>query len=231
VLFPVKVRWNMAELYSLVIIHNNSSLIESLVSSLTESFVVYCAPGRDKAAGVLSGFPRPDIIILYLENTDEYEPLLSLSGNDMYKDIPVIVLSPSISIQEQIALYNHGVVDCISIPFTIDILKAKMYAIIRFKKYCLECANIKIETEIIKSLEQLGQEDGREQFTGENLYIKYGITLREREIIELLCKGLLNKEIGDTLHVSKRTVEFHINNIYHKFNVTNRMDLLSKINS
>jgi DNA-binding NarL/FixJ family response regulator len=120
--------------------------------------------------------------------------------------------------------------DCISIPFHIDVLKAKMQSIIRFKEDFFDYICMRIEREIMKSLEQLDKEEHYMEVTGENIYMKYNITLREREIIELLGKGLLNKEISNMLNVSKRTVEFHINNIYHKFNVTNRFELLKKIN-
>jgi DNA-binding NarL/FixJ family response regulator len=220
----------MTKQYTLVIFHNNLPLIENLMLSLTDTFSVYSAPCGKNFFKILSHFPRPDIILLILESTRDHENFFSISRKARYKDIPVIVISSSTTLVEQVRVHNHGAIDCISIPFNSEALKAKILSIIRFKEDCLDYFSIKIETEIMKSLEQLEYEEYDRESTGDNIYLKYHITLREREIIELLGKGLLNKEISDMLNVSKRTVEFHINNIYQKFNVKNRFELLKKIN-
>jgi DNA-binding NarL/FixJ family response regulator len=44
---------------------------------------------------------------------------------------------------------------------------------------------------------------------------------RERKIIELVCMELTNKEIGDKLFLSVRTVEGHRLKIMEKMNVKN----------
>lgn len=48
------------------------------------------------------------------------------------------------------------------------------------------------------------------------------LTDRERGVIELLCTGLSNKEIGRRLALSDNTVKFHLRNIYAKLNVRTR---------
>ena len=53
-----------------------------------------------------------------------------------------------------------------------------------------------------------------------------GITEREMEIIRYLAHGLNNKEIGEKLFISARTVETHIYNIYRKMEVKNRIELI-----
>ena len=54
------------------------------------------------------------------------------------------------------------------------------------------------------------------------------LTKREVEILSLIGEGHSSKQVADTLFVSKRTVDFHLDNIYQKFNVTNRMQALNK---
>lgn len=49
-----------------------------------------------------------------------------------------------------------------------------------------------------------------------------GLTDRERGVIELLCTGVSNKEIGRRLALSDNTVKFHLRNIYAKLNVRTR---------
>ncbi|HVU70803.1 MAG TPA: LuxR C-terminal-related transcriptional regulator [Ktedonobacteraceae bacterium] len=54
------------------------------------------------------------------------------------------------------------------------------------------------------------------------------LTAREREVLQLLARGLRNKEIAARLFVSERTVNFHLANIYAKLHVSGRTEALSK---
>jgi len=51
---------------------------------------------------------------------------------------------------------------------------------------------------------------------------------REREVLELLARGLLYKEISDTLHISVPTVNTHIRRIYEKLHVRSRSQAVAK---
>ncbi len=52
-----------------------------------------------------------------------------------------------------------------------------------------------------------------------------GVTLtkREVEVLTLVIEGFSSKEVADKLFVSKRTVDFHLANIYDKLQVSNRV--------
>ena len=54
---------------------------------------------------------------------------------------------------------------------------------------------------------------------------------RENEILKLLAKGLLYKEIASQLSLSTGTVRQHIHNIYEKLHVQNRTEALNKVYS
>ncbi len=54
------------------------------------------------------------------------------------------------------------------------------------------------------------------------------ITKREKEILTLLLAGKGNKEIADTLDISKRTAEVHRFNLMKKLKVKNLMELSNK---
>lgn len=49
------------------------------------------------------------------------------------------------------------------------------------------------------------------------------LTKREIEVLTLVVQGKSSKEVADELFVSKRTVDFHLANIYDKLHVTNRV--------
>lgn len=49
-----------------------------------------------------------------------------------------------------------------------------------------------------------------------------GLTAREREVLALLAQGRSNRQIGDDLFISHRTVARHLTNIFHKIDVQSR---------
>jgi DNA-binding CsgD family transcriptional regulator len=60
-------------------------------------------------------------------------------------------------------------------------------------------------------------------------YAKNEITRREKEIIELILKGLTNQEIADSLFITLQTVKDHTHNIFLKTGVRNRVELINII--
>lgn len=51
---------------------------------------------------------------------------------------------------------------------------------------------------------------------------------REREILELLARGMLYKEIAASLFISQETVRKHVYHIYEKLHVNNRVEAINK---
>jgi DNA-binding NarL/FixJ family response regulator len=49
---------------------------------------------------------------------------------------------------------------------------------------------------------------------------------REQEVLEVLLENRANKEIADKLHISERTVKFHVSSLLEKFRVRRRSDLI-----
>ena len=60
--------------------------------------------------------------------------------------------------------------------------------------------------------------------------VSWALTEREREIVLLAADNLRSKEIGETLHLSARTVDNHLQRAYAKLGVTNRRELADALN-
>jgi ATP/maltotriose-dependent transcriptional regulator MalT len=56
----------------------------------------------------------------------------------------------------------------------------------------------------------------------------YGLTAREKTILELMTQGLLKKEIAGQLSLSYHTVDTHLRNIYAKLHVNTRTGAVAK---
>jgi DNA-binding NarL/FixJ family response regulator len=55
----------------------------------------------------------------------------------------------------------------------------------------------------------------------------YSLSPREAEVLNLLAKGFLYKEIADAMHVSYATVHTHIRHIYEKLHVRSRTEAVA----
>ena len=73
-------------------------------------------------------------------------------------------------------------------------------------------------------LKKKEREEEEDTFT-----LKYKLTLREREILQLLLDQENNRQIGKTLNISIRTVETHRRNIMLKLDVKNNIGLIKKV--
>ena len=52
------------------------------------------------------------------------------------------------------------------------------------------------------------------------------LSRREQEVLNSLLENMANKEIGNQLNISERTVKFHVSNLLAKFGVRRRADLI-----
>jgi DNA-binding NarL/FixJ family response regulator len=55
---------------------------------------------------------------------------------------------------------------------------------------------------------------------------RYGLTTREREVVELLPRDISNQEIAQRLFISANTLKFHLKNIYAKLGVSTRREAI-----
>lgn len=67
------------------------------------------------------------------------------------------------------------------------------------------------ECEVSKLHEENGDDELRERLQA--------LSIREKEVLRMIGRGLSSKEIADTLHVSRRTIDFHRANILRKMNL------------
>jgi DNA-binding CsgD family transcriptional regulator len=89
-----------------------------------------------------------------------------------------------------------------------------------------------VRTSIFESRKEytklLYAEQNRQSVIDENCK-SYHLTTRETEIVRLLAKGVPYKIIGANLSISEKTVAKHVSNIFSKTRVTNKVELIYKL--
>jgi DNA-binding NarL/FixJ family response regulator len=56
----------------------------------------------------------------------------------------------------------------------------------------------------------------------------YGLTAREKEVLQRLVEGLSKKQIGEKLFVTHNTIDTHLRNIYAKLQVNTKVSAVTK---
>lgn len=57
-------------------------------------------------------------------------------------------------------------------------------------------------------------------------HITTSLTDRERQVVDLICKGMKNKELAERLFISETTVRHHLTSIFSKLEITSRLELV-----
>lgn len=70
--------------------------------------------------------------------------------------------------------------------------------------------------ELVKEFKRVTVNENKEKSENNNL------TSREKEVLELIAEGLINREIAKRLYISEKTVKNHVSNIFKKLNVSDR---------
>ena len=196
----------MPALKKILVIDDNPKILEDALPLY--DYEVETATDGLKAMNVLSNNSDFDIILLdvMMPNMSGWDVLKEIRKNEDTKDIPVIMIT-AISNEEKIVKgLKDGADDYIVKPVVIPNLLARIEAVLR------RCNRVKRE-----SL-QINVDNVKE--------INNEITKKESAVLELLTKGLDNKEIATKLNITELTVKTHLRNIYKKLNVKNRTQLV-----
>lgn len=124
------------------------------------------------------------------------------------KKQPVILLTENLSPEDEVRILHLGVRGIVPIACVENEFMPAVESIIENRLW--------VRRDTLN--EYIGQRDGSASPSPK-------LTSREQQIMVCLVEGFSNKEIGQTLGISPRTVKFHVTNILHKFNIKNRRRL------
>lgn len=188
------------------IVDDDPSMLTYL-SELVET-ISYKSKTYDNANDFLSSYNDDGIGCLVLDlrlpGISGLELQQQLAGNNI--DLPVIMISGFGDISTAVKAMKAGVLDFLEKPFkNQDLLDRIHNAVCQHK------------TDRLKNYSQ-----------NETLSYINSLTQREREVMDLVVTGTLNKDIAKALEISIKTVEVHRANVMDKMKVTSVADLVRK---
>lgn len=123
-------------------------------------------------------------------------------------NVGTIIISDNTNAKKMAYVIKEGCDGFITKDCDADILKRAVYSVYEGKKY--------IQPELEKLLNiPVQQEDDPED------RIK-NLTKREIEVLLLISRGYVNKDISNELKITERTVKNHVSSIFRKINVNDR---------
>lgn len=170
---------------------------------------------------------HPHLLIsdIKMPGTDGYELVKKIRQFPKFRLLPVIFLTERSSTNERILGYQAGCDIYLPKPFELE----ELGAVIR---NLLERSQM-IHSELRFSQER--QQEAEPKLAGDRqnihadlqkLYERLELTQREREVLLLLMDGNSNQEIGNTLHLSHRTIEKYVSSLLRKTGRNNRVELI-----
>lgn len=195
----------MSVLGKILIIDDNPKLLEDALPMY--GYEVKTATDGLLGLKILSEEKVPfDLILLdvVMPNLDGWETLKAIRESEKTKHTPIIMLTAVNEENKQVSGLKFGADDYITKPFILPNLLARIEALLRRSNWSNEKKHAAalpfVSSEPISPL-----------------------TSREKEILTLVAKGESNANIAKKLFVREVTVKTHLNSIYKKLNVDNRV--------
>ncbi|NBP71021.1 MAG: DNA-binding response regulator [Cytophagia bacterium] len=190
--------------------------IKSLLSNIEDITVCgICATGED-AIG-LARTLSPDIILMdiIMKGMTGIEATRWIKEQD--SKIKIILLSTEVKKEFVAAGIKSGIDGYIPKDVSQEILLQAIRTVQTGERYFTE-AITKLIFEDFYEHEKSGKKRERK--------ITEGLTKRESEILQLVAEGIGNKEIGERLFISVKTVETHKTHILDKLGLKNNTELI-----
>ncbi|WP_328720728.1 response regulator transcription factor [Streptomyces sp. NBC_00247] len=189
-------------------------LLREALCELLEMYegLTVVAQADDGPSGVrMAGLHRPDLVLLDVEMPGP-GPLANLRGiRQAAPEARIIMLTMHDNRQLIDSLLSAGAVGYLHKEADRDVLVA-----------AIRSAMAGGRTMYLPRTPS-GSRSEREQASADTL------TLRERELMELVAQGLSNRQIGTRLGITEGTVKRHLRNIFDKLGATSRLDAVNRV--
>jgi NarL family two-component system response regulator LiaR len=206
----------MPDIIRIIIADDHPVVRDGLAAMLSTQpdFDVVAQAASGQEAIDKAGSYRPDIILLDLEmpNMDGVETLRHLRNH--LPDIQVLVFTAFDTDERILSAVQAGAKGYLLKGAPRD----ELFQAIRVVSEGGSLLQPVIASKLLKHISQPSE-------TSHNF--PEALTERESEVLNLLAKGMTNKEIAETLVITERTVKFHVSAILTKLGASNRTEAVT----
>lgn len=156
---------------------------------------------------------RPDVVLLdaMMPGLDGFETCRRIKAQAELADIPVLFMTALCDSEHVVEGFAAGGIDYVTKPIRTDEVLARVAAHLRTAR-CLQSARSVPALKPLPTPEQ----------AQEALAQRFQLTEREVEVLQWVSCGKTNRDIGDILGLSPRTVNKHLEHVYVKLGVETR---------
>ncbi len=198
---------------TLLVVEDDPAIALALVDHFTaEGYSTVAAETAEDALDLIL-LHRPHLLLadITLPQMDGYELVRRVRLLHSYRLLPVIFLTARGQVEDRVRGYRLGCDVYIAKPF--DFLE--LTAVVR---------NLLDRHQILQSELYSRQENAVQSPTVRSPALDF--SKRESEILVWLCQGQSNRQIGQHLSLSPRTVEKYVSKLLQRTETTNRADLV-----
>lgn len=217
---------------SILLIEDSKAMLHFLYVNLVEQYnVFYAFNGADalKKIDTLPATPHLILLDIMMDKMDGFHFAKIISDRIKYNHIPIIFLTAKSTRDSKLKGLQLGAIDYISKPFAFELLKHKIENILNQMDRNYQAI---INNSILHHNDDRNAKTIPKEATLINVDKKcklHGLTNRETEIAKSLRIGKSYKAIAEGLFISERTVTKHIQNIFEKTGVSNKIELINTL--
>jgi len=223
----------LPERRSLLLVEDNKAMLHFLCNKFKGKYNVYYALNGADALKKLHEMPIiPDLILsdIMMDKLDGFAFAQVISEQANYNHIPIVFLTAKSTPTDRLKGLKLGAIDFVSKPFSFEELNQKIETILlNISKQQTAILNSSILS--LKTLKNLNPENPAVAYDSkfdQNIRL-LSLTNREIEIAKLIVKGKTYREIASELFISEKTVTKHIQNMFEKANVSNKVGFINKL--
>lgn len=212
----------------LLLVDDEPGLRSAVQAYLEESGFTVDAASNAKMGWEMLEKKIPDLVIsdIMMPQVDGYEFLKQMREDNRFKRLPVIFLTARGMTKDRIEGYQAQVDAYISKPFDPDELVAIVKNLIERHSNLKEGTTTDIE-ELAKQVAEIRAIlKNQPNFALKTSDVNIDFTPREQSVLELVAKGLMNKEIARQLDTSVRNVEKYVSRLFSKTETNSRTELV-----
>lgn len=212
------------QLKTIMIVEDNRNMLYYLMRKFDKMYnIIPATCGSDALHLLKTTSHHPDLILTdyMMDNVDGIALGKILANHENFNHIPLIILTADTTAETRLRALNIGAMDILYKPFSFHELQLKIKTVI----------NTMERQKIAFIGAYITRSHGRDEVILDHTDNQdvFGLTERERSIIELLKVGYTYEQIGEKLFISGKTAKKHAQNIFRKVNVNNKIELLQKL--